>query len=51
MADNKEYMTRQENLGTIQISEDVVASIAVNAATEVDKARNTSTIAISILQS
>ena len=28
MADNKEYMTHQESMGTIQISEDVVASIA-----------------------
>ena len=36
MADNKDYMTRQEDMGTIQISEDVVASIAINAATEVD---------------
>ena len=36
MADNKDYMTRREDMGAIQISEDVVASIAVNAATEVD---------------
>ena len=36
MADNKDYMTRQEDMGAIQISEDVVASIAINAATEVD---------------
>ena len=28
MADNKEYMTRQEELGTIQVSEDVIAAIA-----------------------
>ena len=31
MADNKEYMTHQESMGTIQISEDVVASIATSA--------------------
>ncbi len=36
MADNKDYMTHQENMGTIQISEDVVASIATTAAMEVD---------------
>ncbi|MBQ0038172.1 MAG: Asp23/Gls24 family envelope stress response protein [Clostridiales bacterium] len=36
MADNKEYMTHQENMGTIQISEDVVASIATSAALEVE---------------
>lgn len=36
MAENKDYMTRQEDMGAIQISEDVVASIAINAATEVD---------------
>ena len=36
MADNKDYMTRREDMGAIQISEDVVASIAINAATEVD---------------
>ena len=36
MAENKEYMTHQEEMGTIQISEDVVGSIAVNAAMEVD---------------
>ncbi len=36
MADNKEYMTHQENMGTIQISEDVVASIAISACQEVD---------------
>ena len=28
MAENKEYITRQESMGTIQISEDVVASIS-----------------------
>ena len=28
MPENKEYMTHQEELGTIQISEEVVASIA-----------------------
>ena len=36
MADNKEYMTHQEEMGAIQISEDVVASIATSAALEVD---------------
>lgn len=36
MAENKEYMTRQEDMGSIQISEDVVASIASNAAMEVE---------------
>ena len=36
MADNKEYMTHQESMGTIQISEDVVASIATSACLEVD---------------
>ena len=36
MADNREYMTRQEDMGAIQISDDVVASIAVNAASEID---------------
>ncbi len=36
MGDNKEYMTHQENMGTIQISEDVVASVATSAALDVD---------------
>ena len=36
MADNKEYMTHQESMGTIQISEDVVASIATSTALEVE---------------
>ena len=36
MPENKEYMTHQENMGTIQISEDVVASIATSAALEVE---------------
>lgn len=36
MADNKEYMTHQESMGTIQISEDVVATIATTATLEVD---------------
>ena len=36
MADNKEYMTHQESMGTIQISEDVVASIATSACLEVE---------------
>ena len=34
MADNKEYMTHQESMGTIQISEDVVASIATSRQAE-----------------
>ena len=34
--DNKEYMTHHESMGTIQISEDVVATIATTAALEVD---------------
>ena len=34
--DNKEYMTHHEAMGTIQISEDVVATIATTAALEVD---------------
>ena len=32
MAENKEYITQQENTGSILISEDVVASIATAAA-------------------
>ena len=36
MADNKDYMIHQEYMGTIQISEDVVASIATTAALEVE---------------
>jgi uncharacterized alkaline shock family protein YloU len=36
MAENKEYMTRQEDMGVIQVSEDVVATIATSAALEVD---------------
>ena len=36
MAENKEYITRQESMGTIQISEDVVASIATSACLEVE---------------
>ena len=36
MAENKEYITRQESMGTIQISEDVVASIATSTALEVE---------------
>lgn len=36
MADNKEYMTHQESMGTIQISEDVVASIATSVCLEVE---------------
>jgi len=36
MADNREYMTHQEELGSIQISDEVIASIAANTAMEVD---------------
>ena len=36
MPENKEYMTHQEELGTIQISEEVVASIASAAVLEVE---------------
>ena len=36
MSDNKEYMTHLQDGGSINISEDVVASIAVSAAREVD---------------
>ena len=34
--DNKEYMTHHENMGTIQISEDVVAAIATTTTLEVE---------------
>ena len=36
MGENKEYMTHQEDMGTIKISEDVVASVATSAALEVE---------------
>ena len=36
MAENKEYITQQESAGAIQISEDVVASIATAAALETE---------------
>lgn len=36
MADNREYVTHPEELGTINISEDVVAAIAAGAAVEVE---------------
>lgn len=36
MAENKEYMIHQEEDGTIQIAEDVLASIAGSTAMEVD---------------
>ena len=36
MAENKEYMLQQEEKGTIQISEDVIGSIAASASTEVE---------------
>ena len=36
MAESKEYMTQAEENGTINISEDVIASIAVGAVQEVE---------------
>ena len=36
MAENKEYLTQTEDSGNINISEEVIASIAAVAATEVD---------------
>ena len=36
MAENKEYITRQESMGTIQTSEDVVASISSSVALETE---------------
>lgn len=36
MAENKEYITQQDTAGMIQISDDVVASIATAAALEID---------------
>lgn len=36
MPENKEYMTYQEEMGSIQISEDVVAAIAGDAAQQVE---------------
>ena len=36
MGDNKEYMTHQESMGLIQVSEDVVATIATTTTLEVD---------------
>lgn len=36
MPENKEYMIHREEFGSIQISEDVVASIAAGAALEVE---------------
>ena len=36
MAESREYMTQTEENGTINISEDVIASIAVGAVQEVD---------------
>ena len=36
MAENKEYITQQENTGSILISEDVVASIVTAAALETE---------------
>ena len=40
MAENKEYITQQESAGAIQISEDVVASIATAAALETAQVRS-----------
>ena len=39
MAENKEYIIQQESAGAIQISEDVVASIATAAALETEGVR------------
>ncbi len=36
MGDNKDYMTHPEDLGCIHISQDVLASIAAGAVTEVE---------------
>lgn len=36
MPENKDYLIRREEMGTIQISEDVVASIAAGAALDVE---------------
>lgn len=36
MADNKQYVTQQQELGTVQISEDVIATIIANAINEVE---------------
>lgn len=36
MGENKDYMIHREELGAIQIADEVVASIAVHAAAEVD---------------
>lgn len=36
MAENREYLTAAQKGGTVHISEDVIASIVVMAATEVD---------------
>ena len=36
MADNKEYYTLPGDKGNINISEDVIASVAANAARDVD---------------
>lgn len=36
MAENKDYMVRQEEMGSIQISEEVVAGLATATALEVD---------------
>ena len=40
MAENKEYMNAPDESGNIHISEDVVASIAISAAKEVDGVHN-----------
>ena len=36
MAENREYMVRQEDMGNIQIAEEVVANLATATALEVD---------------
>lgn len=36
MADNKQYITQQQENGTVMISEDVIATIVANAVRDVD---------------
>lgn len=36
MADNKQYITQQQENGAVMISEDVIATIVANAVSEVD---------------
>ena len=50
MADNKEYLTQKEENGNINISEEVVASIAAVAATEVDGVSSLGTGSVDIAE-